>query len=447
MKNWRQPFEGKKITVMGLGLLGRGIADIKFLHDAGAILTVTDLKSEEQLAPALVELKDLGGITYVLGEHRLEDFEGSDYVLRGADIPLNNVYLAHAKKHGVQIKMDESWVAELVPEATYVGVTGTRGKSTTAMMIYHSLKELNANVHLGGNVPSATMLPQLKNINAGDIVVMELSSWQLQGWHEAGISPQIGIFTNFMEDHLNYYGGDMALYFKDKAGIFEHQSNDGILIISQSTEEAIERYYQGDINSTVIVAEADDVPEEWELKILGSHNREVAAYALRALEALGVNEDGIKKGLTTFTGVPGRLEYLGMIKGARTYNDNNATTPAATIAGLEAVGGEKNVVLIMGGTDKGISFKDFYAVAQKRCKHIVVLDEAGSRAIIGELKKNKLSFEVCNSPENCVAQAVGHIRGGDVLLYSPAFASFGIHFKNEYDRGDKFRAALEPFLS
>lgn len=446
MKSFQQVFEDKRITVMGLGVLGRGIADVRFLHSMGAKLTVTDIKTKEQLAVALEQLKDLEGITYVLGEHRFEDFEECDYVLKAAGVPLDSPYIARAKERGIPVKMDESWTAELSPDnVTFIGVTGTRGKSTTALMIYHALVEVNASVHLGGNVPGAAMLPLLSQINEGDIVVMELSSWQLQGWYDAGMSPHISIFTSFMDDHLNYYP-DLVTYFNDKAAIFSHQNEEDILIISPEVEQSIEQYYQGDIESAVVVADASDVPNDWSLPIPGLHNRNLAGLALRALEVLELPESAIRHGLESFVGVPGRLEYLGTCKGAPVYNDNNATTPQATKVGLEAIGDKNNVVLIMGGTDKGIDFKELYPIVASRVQEVFLLDESGSHKILEPLKETGVSVTVCDSLSSCIEEAVGSLNAESVLLFSPAFASFGKFFKNEYDRGEQFLSEIKPFL-
>ncbi|MDP3988834.1 MAG: UDP-N-acetylmuramoyl-L-alanine--D-glutamate ligase [bacterium] len=449
MKNWRLPFEGKHITVMGLGVLGRGIADVRFLHEAGAILTVTDVKTAEELAPALDQLKDHSGITYVLGGHTFLEFENADYILKGAGVPLDSPYIQRAKEAGVAIKMDESWVAELAPKGvTFVGITGTRGKSTTTLLTHHVLKEMGASVYLGGNVPDAAMLPLLKELAEGDVVVMELSSWQLQGWYDAGISPHIGIFTNFMEDHLNYYSNDMDSYFSDKAGIFSHQQQDDLLVVSPDALRAIESHYTGDIASMVIVAEPEDVPDDWQLQVPGEHYRQLVALSLRALLALDVPEEVIKQGVESFKSAPGRLELLGSIQGARVYNDNHATIPAATRIGLLAVGGSNNVVLIMGGTSKGkgIVFDDLYPVVSRTCKHIVLLDESGSRERLDDIKKTGVPVTICANPAECVAVASQLVTADDVLLYSPGFASFGVHFKNEYDRGRQFVELLTKQL-
>src|SRR3990167_4104252 len=221
--NYCHHFKGKKITVMGLGLLGRGVGDARFLAGCGAELMITDLKSREQLAPSLAALSEFPNITYVLGEHRLEDFRGCDMVLKAAGVPLDSVYIAEARAHGIPVEMSAALFARLsgVP---IIGVTGTRGKSTTTHLIHHVLSQVTGKkVLLGGNVREVSNLALLDEVTEKSIAVMELDSWQLQGFGEAKISPHIAVFTNFLDDHLNYYGGNREKYFADKAQIFLHQ--------------------------------------------------------------------------------------------------------------------------------------------------------------------------------------------------------------------------------
>src|SRR3989344_5839604 len=225
MTHWQDFFKGKKITLMGLGLLGRGVGDAEFLARYGAQLTVTDLKTAEELKPSLERLKVFPNITYHLGGHRLEDFRGKDFILKAAGVPLDSLYIAEARKTGVSIEMDASLFAKLAPAgATVIGVTGTRGKSTTAAIIYEILKTAGKRVFLGGNIKDMATLPLLEKVREGDFVVLELDSWQLQGFEDAQISPHIAVFTTFFDDHLNYYKGNQRRYLADKAQLFLHQN-------------------------------------------------------------------------------------------------------------------------------------------------------------------------------------------------------------------------------
>ncbi|MCR4311140.1 MAG: Mur ligase family protein, partial [Candidatus Taylorbacteria bacterium] len=230
--SYKEYFNNKKVTVMGLGLLGRGVGDALFLARNGAEVTVTDLKTEQELAPSLEKLKPYKNIQFTLGEHKLSDFKDRDFILKAAGVPLDSPYIAEARRNGIPIEMDASLFAKLMPEGvTIIGVTGTRGKSTTTALIYEILSSatrytLHAtrSVYKGGNlVPEAT-LPLLEKVKSGDTVVLELDSWQLQGFGETQMSPHIAVFTNLSADHLTYYKGDMNAYFADKVNIFAFQS-------------------------------------------------------------------------------------------------------------------------------------------------------------------------------------------------------------------------------
>ena len=199
-------FKGKKITVMGLGLLGRGLGVVKFLAECGADLLVTDLKTKEQLAPSLAELSNYKNITFILGEHRLEDFRDGDLIIKAAGVPLNSIYIEEAKKNNIPVEMDVSLFAKCAPEVKIVGVTGTRGKSMTTTLIYEILKTnekfLKKNVYVGGNLRGVATLPLLKKVKGGDILVCELDSWQLQGFGDTQMSPQISVFTTFFSSDM-----------------------------------------------------------------------------------------------------------------------------------------------------------------------------------------------------------------------------------------------------
>src|SRR3989344_3204668 len=221
--SYRGAFKGKKITLLGLGLLGRGVNVAKFLAELGAELTITDMKDAKALEPSLKQLRKFKNIRYVLGEHRLKDFKNCDMVIKAAGVPLDSPYIKEAKKNKIPVEMDASLFAKFTP-ATMVGVTGTRGKSTVTHLVAHILGlAYPEHVFVGGNVRGMATLPLLKKTKIGDIVVLELDSWQLQGFGDAKISPHVAVFTNFLEDHMNYYQGSMDKYFNDKANIFKYQ--------------------------------------------------------------------------------------------------------------------------------------------------------------------------------------------------------------------------------
>ena len=456
MEKYREYFKNKKITVMGLGLLGRGVGDTAFLAECGAELIVTDMKTEDVLRESLNQLKDYPNITYVLGEHREEDFVGRDMILKAAGVPLLSSHIEVARKDGAEIVMSGALFARLsgIP---IIGVTGTRGKSTTTHMIYHVLTQVTegASVILGGNVRGVSNLQLLKEVEADSIAVMELDSWQLQGFGDMGISPQIAIFTNFMEDHLNYYevGGKghdeaMSSYFADKAQIFLHQEESGVFITTREVFEEAKAFATGKrmtIGQEVVLVDASVLPDDCLLAMPGEHNRLNAALAYEALKATGLGDEEIFEGLASFPGVPGRLEYLGAHNGVKIYNDNNSTTPTATVVGLRAVGGEetdkKKVVLIMGGDEKNLDMTPLLNEIPKWCSKVVLFKERGTDRVrndIFAMQDRGVAVYEEEGLEATVKRALEVAEQGEVILYSPAFSSFGKHFKNEYDRNDQF---------
>jgi len=444
--NAREYLKGKKVTVMGLGLLGRGVGDTKFLAECGAQLIVTDLKSAEELASSLEEIKGFTNITYVLGEHRLEDFEGRDYILKAAGVPLDSPFIAHAKSAGIPIKMSASWFAELT-EIPVVGVTGTRGKSTVTHMLHAIMKEAGLNVLLGGNVRGVSTLALLNEVKEDSIALFELDSWQLQGFGDAKLSPDVAVFTTFLDDHANYYRGDTDQYLADKANIFLNQDATDTLIIGEQCAELIKEKYGNQIIAHVIKAGAQDFRADWSLNIPGEHNRYNAALAVEAARALDIDDEVIQTALENFAGVPGRLELVREKDGVKFYNDTNATTPDATTAALKALSEnaghpmssiDPNIILIMGGADKGLNIRPFMEEVELYVKKIILLAGTGTKFVSTYLQ----DAPVYDTLKSAVQDAVGSAQPGDIVLFSPGFASFGM-FKNEYDRGDQFNALIK----
>ena len=448
MQNYKAQFKDKKITVMGLGLLGRGLGYTKLLAECGADLIVTDLKNKEQLATSLKVLSKFKNIKYTLGEHRLEDFQGRDIVMKMAGVPKDSIYIKEARKSGTKIEMDVTLFIKSAPKLIVVGITGTRGKSMTTTLIYEILKQnekfLKRSVYLGGNIRGVATLPLLKKVNEGDILVCELDSWQLQGFGEDKISPHISVFTTFMPDHMNYYKNNMEEYFRDKANIFKYQKKEDVLVILPAMKKLIKK---SAVKGKLIVADKKNV-ENWQFNVPGEHQRNNLACAFEVAKQFNIPLEKIKKTVKNFKGLEGRTQYLRTFKGVKIYNDNNSTTPEATIAGLRAVGSPlrkdqrgRNVVLIIGGDDKKLDMSKLVAEIPKWCSKVVLFKEKGTDFIrdkVFEFKKKGIEVYEEEGLENTVRRAVSVAKKGETILYSPGFSSFGKYFKNEYERNDLF---------
>src|SRR3989339_1872818 len=292
MNNYKKFFKNKKITIMGLGLLGRGLGYTRFLAECGTDLIVTDLKTKKQLAVSVRALKKFKNVKFVLVGHRLEDFRGKEMVINNPGVPSDSIYVKEAKKNNIPVEMDVSLFAKCAPGVTIIGITGTRGKSMTTALVYEILSKnfKNKKVYLGGNVRGVATLPLLKKVKAGDIVVCELDSWQLQGFGEAKMSPHISVFTSFMPDHMNYYKNSMQRYFRDKANIFKYQKRGDVLIIRPGVKKLIPK----NIKSRLFMADGEKM-KKYDFSVPGGFQPENLPCAVLIAQYFKISDAQIKK--------------------------------------------------------------------------------------------------------------------------------------------------------
>lgn len=435
--------EGKRVTVMGLGLLGRGLRDTLFLVRCGAKVTVTDLKSAEELAPSLERLKGLP-VTFRLGEHHPDDFINADMILRNADVPRSSRFLKLAQGHGVPVEMDESLFCKHF-RGHVVGITGTRGKTTTSTLIFRILSRHRRRVFLAGNIMGEATLPLLEHATELDTVVLELSSWQLQGFHDAKISPHSSVFTNIYPDHLNRYAG-MAEYVNDKKAIFRYQEKRDFCTFNRDQQETAGMALEAP--GGVSFFSREDVPEDWDIKLPGLHNRENVAAALSLCRRLGVPDEIIRSEAELFSGVEHRLQWVGERDGVEFINDSTSTTPVAGCCALDAIGG-KRILLIAGGADKKLDLVAFARAAAARAARIALLQGSATQRLHEDLLEAGASEKILgvfNDLREAVHGLWGEARPGDVILLSPACASFGM-FRNEFHRGESFVAIVEELMA
>lgn len=474
---WYAPyFKDKKITVMGLGVLGRGVGDIAFLAEQGAHLLVTDVKSEEFLAGSLAQLKKFSDIKYRIGKHDKKDFSASaaDMILKAASVPLDSEFVLYAQSQKVPIEMSAALMADLVKRrfgdsVTVIGITGTRGKSTTTSLIAHLLKSAGKKVRLAGNVRGVSNLPLLKKIRKGDFIVAELDSWQLQGFGSKGVSPDIAVFTSFLDDHLNYYKGDRELYFNDKAHIFRNLKSEktdiksssnfarngacaGMLFASPQAAQQIRKRFP---KQRMVVGNAGAWADDFKTSLIGEHNMQNIRLAALVAEACGIDRSAIKKALRMASAEPGRLEYLGKIKGRHVYDDNNATSPDAVVAALDSLHKtyqKPHIQLIIGGADKHLDLGRLRKALSTYNPTLTLIGGTGTERLLKEMHAGKSaksqqavprSFDSFNEAlESAFAESKGSKAKDRIVILSPGFASFGM-FKNEYDREDQFKAFIK----
>ncbi len=434
MLDARTLFEGKRITVMGLGLLGRGLLDTVFLAQSGADVTVTDLKDASQLASSLKQLEGLP-IKLKLGGHDPEDFIKADMILRNADVPRSSPFLKIAAEHGVPIEMDESLFCKHF-EGRVVGITGTRGKTTTTMLIHNILSSAWSGVFLSGNVMGRATLPLLGKAGRDDTVVLELSSWQLQGFHDADLSPNASVFTNSYPDHLNRYSG-MQEYLQDKKAIYLYQKDDDFCIFNGDQPETARLASEAPAHKSFFRIE--EVPSDWDIKLLGVHNLENISGAIKLTQMLGIPETIVRETVESFNGVEHRLQWLGEKRGVGFINDSTSTTPVSGCAALRALEG-KRILLIAGGADKKLDLQPFAHSAVSRTEKIALLEGEATESLYENIVAAGGKTKVVGRFDNlrdAVYRLLDEAVPAAVILLSPACASFGL-FRNEFHRGESF---------
>lgn len=474
----RADIAGLKVTVMGLGLNGGGLATARFFAESGAFVTVTDKKSEAELAPSIEALSACANVRYVLGTHELEDFSRADVVIKNPGVKLEgNEFLAAARS----IETDVS-VFLRFSEAPILAVSGSKGKSSTVSALHYGLRALGFRSFLGGNI-TVSPLTFLDETDATTPVVLELSSWQLADLKGRGLlKPRVAILTPIMADHQNWYGG-MEPYVADKKLIYADQdeschllcnADDGWGAVFAAESRARGKrgpkvHWYGAREGSVPEGEegawiADDgrglmrascIAGSFEkpveilpvgLAVPGAHMRQNLLNAAQALvlfrSALdGVNAacDGVNAALSRFPGIEHRLEFFHEDNGARWYNDSAATIPEAVVAAISSF--DRPVVLLTGGTDKNLDFAPLAEEAH-RAKRIVLLAGTGTDKLVPLLEARGIPFDgPFANLEELVSAAKKAAHPGDVVVFSPGATSFGL-FKNEFDRGNRFRDAV-----
>ena len=436
-------FKNKKVTIMGLGLLEGGVGVAKFFCKQGADVLVTDLKTKRQLKESIDKLKGLS-IEFVLGKHRKEDFINTDLVIKNPGVPADSPYLKIAKKHKIPIKTDVSIFFDLC-QTPIIGVTGTKGKSTVATLIYLLLKKKYPKTILAGNIGVSPLeilskiktyslrsqnldLLRYKHINLKltkkSKVVLELSSFELEDLKK---SPHIAVITTLFPDHLNRYK-NFREYVAAKKSIFKYQKKNDILILNYDNPEVRKL--------------ASEAPS----KVLFFRNSNVSA-ALAVAKIFKISKKDIKKVLSIFKGVPNRRELIATKKGVRYINDTTATTPQSVILAINTFKKRfpnSGIILIAGGLDKNLNYKNLAEEIKRNVSSLILLPGTASKKIKKGLEKFDKIYLV-KSMREAVKKAARLAQKGNIVLLSPGAASFNL-FKNEFDRGEQFKEAVKNLL-
>lgn len=454
-------FKNKKVTIMGLGLFGGGVGAAQFFAKQGALVTVTDLRNTDELSPSIKQLDGLP-VTLKLGGHCEEDFIDTDMVIVSPAVPENSRFILIAKNNHVPLDTEMNIFFKLCL-APIIGITGSNGKSTTTTLTGKILQQTSHTIWVGGNI-GKSLLSHVEEIKPQDIVILELSSFQLKELYHTKKSPHISVLTNISPNHLDRHT-DMNDYIHAKKGIIFHQKPGDYAILNLDDPEL--RRWEKECNGRILwystqhtvtngaCIQNNDlvlsinglhtkIPCVSKIKIPGDHNLQNVLAASCAACLAGASERHVENAITTFQGLEHRLEFVREINGVRYYNDSKATTPESAIAAVTAFKGP--VILIAGGYDKGSDFEEFAETCSLHTKAVILVGKTAEK-IKNLLEKRKRARDIpliftSNTFQDAFERANNLSKPKDVVLLSPACASYDM-FLNYEERGRQFKDMVQ----
>jgi UDP-N-acetylmuramoylalanine--D-glutamate ligase len=455
MKKWN----GKRVLILGAARQGLALAHWLSLH--GARVTLSDLRSADELRVARQSLAEFQ-IDWALGGHPLELLDSTDVLCLSGGVPLTLPIVAEAIKRGIPLSNDTQIFMEVVPCKT-IGITGSAGKTTTTTLVGKMAKNAYGDkAYVGGNIGDP-LINHVDNMKSGDVAILEISSFQLD---QMTISPNIAAILNITPNHLDRHG-TMEAYTASKTRILEFQSREDAAILGHDDkgtwnlrnkvkgklftfsldelEEGLDGAYvhgdllnlrDGNMYLPLILRE--------KIALRGDHNilNVLAAFAIG--HAADFTLDAMLEAVKDFRGVPHRLEFVRELRGVRWYNDSIATAPERSMAAIRSF--DEPIVLLLGGRDKDLPWEDLVRLMGERVDHVVLFGEAAEK-IEGTvnrlgLREKRITVSRAEHLHEAVIQAAEVAEAGDVVLLSPGGTSFD-EFKDFSERGERFRAWVQ----
>lgn len=428
-----------KIAALGLGI--ENFALLRYLESKKikADITIYEAADEARLGERYKKLRRSNNISWQLNWPDYQKISGYDLILRSQGVFLSPATRRRLKREGTVISSAMQLFLDNCPSRNIIGVTGTKGKGTTSSLVQAMLKKGGKRTWLAGNIGVAPF-QFMSKIKKSDWVVLELSSFHLE---DLNSSPRISILTNFSPEHLSSADKDnlnhhvsLKAYWQAKMNIFRFQKKNDLAIINDSLRAQIGREL---LPARIASFKKSQLPSA----LPGEHNKENIAAAELAARAAGVSTKAIAAAVKDFKGLPYRLEKIAVRQGISFYNDSFATTPSSTITALRSF--SQPVILIAGGADKGASFNQLAREIKKRAQTLILFSGKGSSNIKSALLKigyPRKSIAEAKSMSEAFKRAHSVAQSGDIILMSPACASFGL-FKNYKDRGEQFNNCVK----
>ena len=460
----RDKLAGKRVVVFGFGRQGKALA--RWLPTVGAEVAVTDIRSAKELG---LRRRDYPGARFYLGGHPERVLTGARCICVSGGVPLNTPVLKLARERGIPFSNDAQLFLERCP-APVIGITGSAGKTTTTALVASIVKRAGYKVWLGGNIGNP-LIEELPKIRAHDIVVLELSSFQLE---LMSASPQVAAVLNLTPNHLDRHLS-LERYASAKANILRHQQASDVAVLGwdDAGSKALESLAQGELlafsryemtpdgafmlGSRLLVAGSASfdasphvVCEREDIPLRGDHNvlNALAACAITgsmglAIDRPGVLPDVMREAIRAFKPVAHRLETVRALNGVTWVNDSIATAPERTLAALASY--DEPLVLLIGGADKDLPWETAIQFALRKARHIIVFGEDGEKQVSTKVMNLLARMNVGDdqvSRETTLADAVKRAaqvaKSGDVVLLSPGGTSYDA-YQDFAERGERFR--------
>jgi UDP-N-acetylmuramoylalanine--D-glutamate ligase len=453
LEEFNEYIKFRKVAIIGLGVSNLPLLD--YMYDKKARVTVFDERNIETISKQVVDKVIAYDFEINFGKNCLENLKGFDIIFRSPSCLPTRPELQQEENRGAIVTTEIEMLMKMCP-CKMIGVTGSDGKTTTTSLIYSILQKAGYNTFLGGNIgtPLFTKLPEMM---PEDIVVLELSSFQLMGME---VSPDIAVITNITPNHLNIHK-DYEEYIEAKKNIFKYQNEDGILILNYDNEitrncakqangkvvffSSKEKLDNGFIVDGRVVKECEDKIRKHifngeDAILRGNHNLENIATAISATKTLVSIEDAVEA-IKEFKPVEHRIEFIKEIEQVKWYNDSASSSPTRTLSGLNAF--DEEIILIAGGYDKNLDYKPLAKPIVEKVKALLLIGQTAGKIfdVVKEESENqnkKLDIYMCENLEQTVELANKIAKPGNVVLFSPASASFDM-FKDFADRGNQFK--------
>lgn len=425
MTNFIEEISGKRVLVFGVGRQGGGKGDAEWLQRHGANVRLSD--------------KDL---TLVPEGQTEEQIDWSEIIIKNPGVSDDHELIVYAKSKGIPVYTSIALFVKYGGIKT-VGITGTRGKSTTVALITALLDSaFPGKVISGGNIAGTSGLALFDKVKDKTFAVLELSSFQLHNFHDLKVSPNISVITNLYPDHLNRYGS-MADYEYDKKAICAYQNQDDICLYNEDNPGAVAI---AQISSGQKIGYSAKNVKDWETSLPGNHNLENIAAMAAVGSVLRIAEDFSKKVVSEFVGLPFRQELIATISGVRYVNDTTSTTPTAAIKALQA--STTPIVWITGGDSKKLPYDQLIEEVRSnsQLQKIIILGSKNIPDYVDSLEgvASQKIVGTTTSMDEALDLARSVSRPGDTILLSPGFSSFDL-FQNEFDRGRKFNEVVNRY--